>query len=852
MFEMTTSSKKRAFTLTEFLIAIVIVGIIAALILPAYFGKPSNSTQIAEGLKSDISKAFQLATSRAGMIQSSNSPTMVVEQALKLSNGVLDGNYETYKTSTNWTVKVPTRWTPQASGPDKATIKLVSDTASNNYSFDVFRDNTTSQSVELAEMEPPTVAPGQPTPGPSEPPAPTPVPPHVPTPSPVTSDVHFIFAGSNQPVTTFAITLTCTGSPAIPTLNSPVKNITLPRNLSCTATASNLSDGSTSYTALPKSFATNTQTVNVTIDVQPVSQTVPVTFAFTGTGATGINQYTLAITCPQGPSPILTNTLQTNLQANQTGCQVVASNLFDGLHHYANVTKTFNTGSAATNVSIAVTQVPNMMRTTFLFKSTLGGLIIMKTVQGSIKCGNLTTPLGFIVVTDIKESSTCQATFTNLSDFSNNTYQQTVIPQTFTIPASQVNNTSAFITINVKPYMDFSSMTKVNIVERDQGGSFAGQFINYCGGSSQSNLFYDIQYDLASYWAKQYGNNNCSGTGSQKWVDMYYSSMSGGYSYFYDMNGNLVSTGVTGNSDNHSIGSSVSVYLPDGSPSNMSTAARYAVKKMYPTWSSAQIEAYIYNVTYQGSHPDFLVDIVSLYNTRFPETPVYMVYTNPTDNKKYLVNTAWYRNSPIKIALNGVDAVVTDRGSFKFDVDGFHKNKTPIMQTTGGLEPNEAWLVLDRGNTGIVKNGIIDSDAVFGDHMGSYISGYEDLATAFNDSLEQSKHGVRYLALKPCPWWEMLWRNILKLFGFKIKPNAYADLKLLTYDNKLIDANTVINRIDVTYHNVKEFSPSGANAIFQRSTVYYLNGKKAQSGDMWFAPQFYYKLTPAGTLKFKK
>lgn len=209
-----------------------------------------------------------------------------------------------------------------------------------------------------------------------------------------------------------------------------------------------------------------------------------------------------------------------------------------------------------------------------------------------------------------------------------------------------------------------------------------------------------------------------------------------------------------------------------------------------------------------------------------------------------MVNVAMYRMSPVKIGLNGVDAIASDNGAFTIDVDGFNAHKIPVMQTTGGLAKNEAWLVLDRGRSGFTFNKTVDGDDVFGDHSGQFVSGYEDLGIAFKDSILTDSMGIKYIKLTPEPWYEYLWRQIQKLLGFKVAPNAYSDLKLLTSDNHVLDANQYIDRADVSYRNVKEFSPSGKNAIFQRAAVYYKNGHKAQSGDYWFAPKFYFKFMP--------
>jgi len=174
-------------------------------------------------------------------------------------------------------------------------------------------------------------------------------------------------------------------------------------------------------------------------------------------------------------------------------------------------------------------------------------------------------------------------------------------------------------------------------------------------------------------------------------------------------------------------------------------------------------------------------------------------------------------HSPIKIALDGKDAQLDSTHGFKLDADGF-KGGQGAVQTSGGLNPNEAWLVRDRAGDGLTKNGVVDGNDVYGDHDGKFSDGYSQLAKDFKGELKTDPAtGHRYLDLTD--------------------PNSRAakELKLLDASGKTVPASSVLNRIDVDAVGANERDASGKNQIRQRASVTYKDGHTAQSADQWYA-----------------
>ncbi|HYV44610.1 MAG TPA: hypothetical protein VFA20_07085 [Myxococcaceae bacterium] len=174
-------------------------------------------------------------------------------------------------------------------------------------------------------------------------------------------------------------------------------------------------------------------------------------------------------------------------------------------------------------------------------------------------------------------------------------------------------------------------------------------------------------------------------------------------------------------------------------------------------------------------------------------------------------------HSPIKIALDGKDAKLDSTHGFALDADGFGQGKGAV-KTSGGLNPNEAWLMRDRAGDGLTKNGVVDGNDVYGDHDGKFSDGYAQLARDYKGELKTDPAtGHRYIDLTD--------------------PNSRAakELKLMDASGKSVPASSVLNRIDVDAVGANERDATGSNQIRQRASVTYKDGHTAQSADQWYA-----------------
>lgn len=174
-------------------------------------------------------------------------------------------------------------------------------------------------------------------------------------------------------------------------------------------------------------------------------------------------------------------------------------------------------------------------------------------------------------------------------------------------------------------------------------------------------------------------------------------------------------------------------------------------------------------------------------------------------------------HSPIKIALDGKDAQLDSTHGFALAADGFGQGKGAV-QTSGGLNPNEAWLMRDRAGDGLTKNGVVDGNDVYGDHDGKFANGYQQLARDYQGELKTDPAtGHRYLDLTD--------------------PNSRAakELKLMDASGKSVPASSLLNRIDVDAVGANERDASGSNQIRQRASVTYKDGHTAMSADQWYA-----------------
>jgi hypothetical protein len=174
-------------------------------------------------------------------------------------------------------------------------------------------------------------------------------------------------------------------------------------------------------------------------------------------------------------------------------------------------------------------------------------------------------------------------------------------------------------------------------------------------------------------------------------------------------------------------------------------------------------------------------------------------------------------HSPIKIALDGVNASLNSTNQFKIDLDGFSQGQEAV-RTSGGLNQNEAWLVRDKDGDGIMRNGVVDGRDVYGDHFGKFGNGYEELAKDFASEVRTDPAtGKRYIDLSD--------------------PDSRAaqQLKLLDVNGNLVPAGKVLTRIDVDFKDVMEADKTGQNQIRQRGEVTYKDGHTATSADQWYS-----------------
>jgi len=214
--------------------------------------------------------------------------------------------------------------------------------------------------------------------------------------------------------------------------------------------------------------------------------------------------------------------------------------------------------------------------------------------------------------------------------------------------------------------------------------------------------------------------------------------------------------------------------------------------------------------------------------------PPSLVYTDPSSGQTYNIIATFF--CPVKVSLNGLDAQVNSSNHFFVSLNGLNhqKDKPYVIQTAGGLNTNEAWLAVDRESNGFFRGPVTDGNDLFGDHLGKYKTGYEDLANMFKAELKKDSHGKSYIPLRHLSWWECLWIWLTRLFGFNKNWNASYDLKLITVDHKVIDASQVLSQVYVNYTNVSEWDSLHKNVIRQRAMVQYTNGKTAQSADQWY------------------
>jgi hypothetical protein len=167
---------------------------------------------------------------------------------------------------------------------------------------------------------------------------------------------------------------------------------------------------------------------------------------------------------------------------------------------------------------------------------------------------------------------------------------------------------------------------------------------------------------------------------------------------------------------------------------------------------------------------------------------------------------------PLKITLDGTDAKLntTDHVQIRME-DG------TVKTMSGGLNDNEAWLVKDRDGLGVAKNGVVDGEDVFGDHMGQFQNAYDQLAHEYAGELKTDAQGNKYIDLTD--------------------PNSQAakELKLMDKGGNLYTAADKLNKIYVSYAEVDKTSADGKTAIKQEGLVEFTDKHTAKAVDQWFS-----------------
>lgn len=873
---MVWSSGKKGFTLSELLIGLALIGLLSVLVLPTIFNTNSSSeVKISEALKSDVAKAFQIEAVKNGGIQASSSPSDIISKSLLLSNPQPVGSIATeYTTSNNWKVTIPNTWEEQSSGPDKADITMVSDKGS-SYTISIFRNESKIVSRNnLAVIQPVVLGSQVDTSQPIDTTQPNITTPTTSSPAP------------SRLLSTWTATITVSSQTGTPIEGATVTGVGTGCGGGTTDSSGTyvsggiLSGTSCSYTATASGYSSGNSGASVFIDgnknftitlTQITRQaTVRVTNASTGAVIAGAN--ISSTNCKSGTTTSTGEVLLTGI-ADGTSCTYTAQATGYSSNNSATLTmdadKTFNiiltpivtTRTARVTVLSSVGATPitgaNVVSTTCGGGVTDGtGLAQITGITNGISCTFSASATGYANGASASQTMTADKSFTvtlapvrtATITVTNSVTGATISGATVTgstncpggtTPATGVlsisnipNNQSCTYSVSKSGFTAGSPVTKT----MSSNQSFALQLIPIPSCLSTETAFNGQCYtnaDIRNIQNLRLAPTNPDGTSNPRsqikipgttssigqivnWSDFINSTNT---KIYLGGNANNVAT-VSGNMC-PSIGISCTSADGLGSSTNLVGAYGFATKIQTwttsgPTGSNTQVKNYLSNNV--------------------------IIYTAPpestTPGKQFFIVGIYY--SPIKINLLGLDAKINSTNHFNFDTDGFYLDNMPIIRTSGGLNPDEAWLIMDRENNGIGSNAgkkaVLDGNDTFGDHMGRFPSGYEDLAASFKGEIKTDIKGTGYIELHKLSWIETLWIQILRFFHLAQNPIASMDLYLLDINGHKILASHVFSRIDITYKNVQEFDADRKNAIFQRANVTYLDGHTAQSADQWFSP----------------
>ena len=208
----------------------------------------------------------------------------------------------------------------------------------------------------------------------------------------------------------------------------------------------------------------------------------------------------------------------------------------------------------------------------------------------------------------------------------------------------------------------------------------------------------------------------------------------------------------------------------------------------------------------------------------------------------YFVLLEYNIASPLKVNIAGGNAKLNSDRSIQFSQtqkDGSKK----IITTYGSLNPDEAWLMLDRDGEGLINNGVINGDNFFTDHDGVKNDAYHDLAKTFALFVKTDENGHNYIPLHKITEQEKLDEiedkkiRVDKRIGAVREMVPSYHLKLLDANNNEFYASDYFDRIYVEKRDVSVADEIHKNIILEIAPVRTLDGKYHLSADQWFVPK---------------
>lgn len=195
--------------------------------------------------------------------------------------------------------------------------------------------------------------------------------------------------------------------------------------------------------------------------------------------------------------------------------------------------------------------------------------------------------------------------------------------------------------------------------------------------------------------------------------------------------------------------------------------------------------------------------------------------------------------SPLKVNIAGGNARLNVSRPLTFTMTR-PNGKIVQRTTTGGLNADEAWLMVNKDGKGIKNGDVVNGDNWFSDGR-NHDSAYDHLAEEFSSYVKKDEHGHSYIPLQKLTDVQKAaaQQALMQPGDASVKANLEPskDLLLLDVNDNVYFASDFFDRIYVSYFNVGETDTSFSNHILQRSLVRDLNGQYHFSADQWFAFQ---------------